>query len=360
METQVEVSKEKLEAMLRKVAGLMAKADHPNTSATEANIFRGKAEALMYQYRITEAMYQQAQPAGAEIKPQWATWNVCYGNSEFVYQYRRICESVLEHIGIRGVYKRAMRPVYDEDGNPTEQAEMVICEAVGYESDLRIAESLYLSCMVAFQKRLEPKFDPALSQQENAYNMRSAGMEGWRIALLIFGKDDKALRPKVRGMFKAEAIKRGEDPTVLLGKGNSVKAFREDFALGFLAQIRNRMMNMRAARAEEEKGALVMRSRLEAINETFYAVYPQFRPAETVHTGQVVNVDPRQGCARCPKTKSGYCRDHAFLKPRTYRVKYRETNYTALQRGQQAARDVDLGAAPKGRKVEGTGPRGEL
>src|SRR4051812_5148564 len=46
----------KLEAMLRKVRGLLAQADHENTSPAEAQVFRNKAEALMMRYRIDEAM----------------------------------------------------------------------------------------------------------------------------------------------------------------------------------------------------------------------------------------------------------------------------------------------------------------
>lgn len=349
--TNTEPTKFSLDDMMRKVHALLTRADHENTPLPEAEACRAKAEALMYRYRIDEAMFEQAKPAGLELKPQWATWNVCRAGSEFAQRYRNIASAVLEHLGIRGVFKQASVPVVDEDGNYTDHQIMVVCEAVGYESDLRIAELLYTECQLAFQLKLEPKYQPDLTESYNAYVMRSAGMEGWRIAQAMYGRDDKHLRVKVRKLFKEEAMKRGEDPTVLLGKGNSVKAFREDFAMGFTWEIQTRLRSMRMARTDE--GELVLASRNEAINEMFYEAYPHYRPQDPQQTRSSTGFqDPRKGCAKCAKAKSGYCREHAWLKPSYAKVQRgRQTNYAALDRGQRAARDVNLG---------GSGARGKV
>lgn len=346
------ITGEKLEGMLRKVQALLTQADHPNTDPTEANIFRDKAEALMYRYRIDEAMLAQAQPAGLEIKPKWGEWFVCGAASEFKFNYTAIARYVMDHVGIRGVFQQR-NVIVDE-----RPAYTIVAYSVGYESDLRIAEALFTSCMLAFQQKLEPRYDPSLSDQENAYNMRSAGMEGWRIAQAIFGSTEKKYRPKARALFKAEAIKRGEDPSVLLGKGNSMLAYREDFASGFAHEIYSRLSQMRMSRQDEEKGELVLASRNERINEEFYSVYPQYRPAEVKTTSTVGSVDPRTGCAKCAKAKSGYCRDHTYLKPRYVRGG-RRYNYAAQDRGRQAARSVDLGGTPSGSRLPSQ-PKGEL
>lgn len=312
----------------------------------------------MYKYRIDEAMAVPNTAAGAELKPEWRSWTVCNAYSEFSMHYRRICSYVMDHVGIRGVYKQAQRVMDDIDGQGAVTHDYYV-EAVGYESELRMAETLYTACMLAFQTKLEPKYDSSLSQQENAYIMRSAGMEGWRIAEALFGRTDKHLRPKVRQMFKDEAIKRGEDPAILLGKGNSVKAFREDFALGFVYSIDERLRQMRLARADADAGALVLASRNEAVNEAFYAVYPQYRPSDAPIRSTTGYVDPRKGCAKCAKAKSGYCRDHGYLKPRAVRSG-RDTNWQAYDRGHAAAKEADLGRSPGGRRVEANEPKGEL
>lgn len=331
----------KVEDMLRKVQALLARADHPNTPVPEAEAARAKAEELMYSYRIDEAMLAEGTTRSAlATDPKWGGWLVCDTSSEFATQYRSIASSILHHVGIRGVFKTV---AYDDDFGHHMGWHL---EAVGYEADLQIAELLYTACQVAFQVKLEPKYDPSLSDQVNAYVMRSAGMEGWRIAQAIYGKDDRSLRPKVRAMFKKEAEARGEDPTVLLGKGNSVKNFRLDFANGFSDEIYYRLSRMRAARGEGDRG-LVLANRAERINEAFYDRYPQYRPA----SGKMGPYRaPNDGCPKCAKAKSGYCRDHGYLRPT--QVRQRNVNYAARDRGEAAARAADIGAMPPERKVE--------
>lgn len=340
-----------LDAMLRKVTALLAQADHPNTGPAEADTFRAKAEALMYRYRIDEAMLAEAPGAGTVSEnPVWHSFKVCRYSSEYSVHYRLLAQAACEHLGVRYVTRR--ETTYDDQ---TGQGETwFVMEAVGYPSDHRILEVLFVSMSLAFQQRLEPKYDPTLSDQVNAYLMRSAGMEGWRIAEAVFGSTEKKYRPKARALFKAEAEARGEDPAILLGKGNSVKAFREDYASGFVSTMRSRLTNMRATRGEDEKG-LVLAGRVNNIQEAFYERYPDQRPV----SGKAGPYRaPNDGCAKCAKAKSGYCRDHNYLKPR-YRTVGRAMNYDAYDRGSAAARTVDLGAGG-GRKVQGTDVKGEI
>jgi hypothetical protein len=286
-----------LDKILARVQNLLAQADHPNTGKPEADAFRAKAEALMIQYRIEEVT---AKPDAAGAAPIWR-----------------------DIVGARSVssYK---------DGN-------VVATAVGYESDLRFAEALYLTAALAFGDRLEPKYNPDQTDQVNAYRMRMAGMEGHRIAQAIYGRDDKNLRPKVRAMFKKEAEARGEDPTPLLGKGVNVKQYRKDYADGFVTEFYYRLAAMRRSRGENE-GGLVLVGRKEAVDEAFYEAYPHYRPAPVG-----TKVLPGQGdCAKCAKAKSGYCREHGYLRPRAARQGAR-TNHAARAAGRNAAKAVDLG-----------------
>ena len=329
------VSQAKLDDMLRKVQGLLAKADHPNTPVPEAESARAMAEALMNKYRIDEtSAANRGELPG--FKPEWRTFVVCNIGSEFVTIYRSMASSIVHHVGAKAVTKYV-------DGN-------VVCEVVGYASDLRMAEVLYTSAMLAFQTKLEPKYDSALSEQVNAYNMRSAGMEGWRIAEAIYGRTDKALRPKVRAMFKAEALARGEDPSVLLGKGNSVKLFRESYAKGFEMEIWQRLNRMRSIRGEAETG-LVLASREEDVKEAFYERYPQYRPVPVSGAIEGVGGNDHSNCAKCAAAKSGYCRDHAWLRPRKYEAP--KVNAEAYYRGRDAAAAADLG--PSGARTDRVG-----
>lgn len=348
-----DIDEAKLKDMLRKVQGLLAQADHPNTPVPEAKTFRDKAEALMYRYRIDEAAIVPGGGSAGELVPEWAEWRICNYGSEFLNHYHHIAQACARHLGLRLVFATTE---VQEDERVQAWTSTYIANVCGYPSDLIIGEALYTSCAVAFQQKLEPTVDPSLSDQVNCYNLRSAGMEGWRIAQAVWGSDDRALRVKARKLFQKEAEARDEDPAVLRGQGNSVKTFREDYANGFSWEISGRLTAMRQSRGEDERG-LVLFSRAENVNEFFYERYPHYRPASGTNKPYR---DPREGCAKCAKAKSGYCRDHQWLKPSMARGKTRSTNMAAYRRGSDAAQGVDLGRGGTEKVGGGSGPAGEL
>lgn len=327
-----------LDDILRKVQAMLARADHPNTPPHEADTARNMAEALMIKYRIEETMFKEA---STTLGPVWRTIHVCRANNEFRNEYRQLLAAVLDHFDARGVFMHVS--VQPEEGALSEP--WVVADCVGYESDLRFAEAMFTAAALAFGKRLEPKYDPELSDQVNAYLMRSAGMEGRRIAMAIYGKDDKALRPKVRAMFRKEAEARGEDPTPLLGKGVNVKGWRDSYAQGFTSTFWTRLGRMRLA-TSADRTALVLADRKGAVDEAFWTKYPMYRPmpADTPRIG-----NGRDMCAKCARAKSGYCRDHAWMRPRAS-DRGPSLNYGAYQRGGDAARSVDLGIT--GREIQ--------
>ena len=349
------VTQAKLDDMLRKVQALLAKADHPNTPAPEAESARNMAEALMMKYKLDETKIGEGGKAFVVGQvPTWRTFPVCNLYSEFFNTYRSLASSVIAHVGIKAAFRQEQ--TYDENG---QAVYTYVAECVGYESDLRMAELLFTSVLLAFQRKLEPKYDPSVSDQENAYAMRSAGMEGIRIASVLYGRrlnaasltsEEKGLCRKVRALFKAEAERRGEDPRILLGQGNNVKKFREDFASGFENELWRRLYRMRASRGESEVG-LVLASRAEAIAEAYYERFPQFRPVPV--SGAIAWTDPTTTCSKCAAAKSGYCREHSYLRPKA--GKERSINYAAYSRGEDAARTVDLGKGGTGKLPEGNG-----
>lgn len=319
------MSTAQLDDILRKVQALISRADHPNTPPAEAEAARAKAEMLMLKYRIEETQLGDAGKLQGFV-PVWRTITLVDYRSEFRRHYQLMMQAIIEHLDIRGLFLMTH----------TAGQYKLVAEIVGYESDLRFAELLFTQCALAFSKRLEPVYDPELSDQLNAYLLRMAGMEGRRIAMAIYGSDVRNLRPKVRAMFKKEALARGENPDVLLGKGNSVKTFRTSYAEGFVSELYNRMWTMRTARSGD--GTLVLKSRREAVDEAFYTKYPQYRPVK--FSGEVGSTATAEPCQKCAKAKSGYCREHNYRRP--VRQKDPAFNTSAYLRGQQAAKDVDL------------------
>jgi len=321
-----------LDKMLRKVQALLAKADDPAVTPEESQSFRAGAEALMVKYRIEESMLAAAAPVGTGLAPVWKTWHICYFDNEFSQQYRTIASAVINHIGARAVFTTAY--VRNEEG--TASTMWWAAEVVGYESDLLYGEMLLTSAIMAFGHLLEPKYTGEESDQVNAYRMRKAGMEGRRIAMALWGRDDKHLRPKARKLYETEAIARGESPRHLMGQDVSVKTWRKSYADGFADELYWRLMR---SKIEAPKGTeLVLSGRVEAVSEAFYEKYPRYRPAPdpagTIGTGH-------DTCKKCAKAKSGYCREHAWMKPSYSQGP--KVNLTARARGAEAASTVDLG-----------------
>jgi hypothetical protein len=338
-----------LDALLRKVQALIATADDPATTPEAAETYRAKAEALMHKYRIDETMMSMRGPrqnAGG-VSPVWRTMFVSRLSSPFARTYLFMASNAVGHVG----GKAAKTTARGEDGHT-----WWVLEAVGYESDLRYAEVIYTAMSLGFASKMEPKHNPALSDEENAYVMRSAGWTGGQIARTLWGRDDKAARSKARRMFAQIAEAKGEDASVLLGQGNSVEVYRDSYADGFENEMYSRLARMRMSTGDD--GALVLKSRGENVREAFYERYPTLRPSATPQPERALGVQggPGGNCPKCNAAKSGYCREHNYLRPTVGRYRERRTNSAGYSRGAVAARSVDLGGGGRGR-VEGNDVR---
>lgn len=331
--TETTITQEDLAKWMRKIAALLAKADDPATTPEESATFRTKAEELMNRYRVEESMLAESAPLGSTpLLPTWQEWPVCpVSPREFSQHYKTIVSGVAKHIGARCVF--TVKDLTME-GVGTKSWWVVLI--VGFESDLRYGELLWNMAKSAFGERLEPTVSSDLSDQVNAYRLRKAGMEGRRIAMALWGSEAKHLRPKARKLFEAEAKERGEDPKKLMGQGNSVKVYRQSYAEGFATELWYRLQR---SKIEADAGTgLVLASRATAVEDAFYERFPQYRPADI---GAEHNAAGRDNCQKCKQAKSGYCRDHSWMKPKA--GKARAFNYGAYSTGREAASTVDLG-----------------
>lgn len=335
-----------LQDTLRKVRNLIAQADHPNTGPAEADAFRAKAEALMFKYRIDEAMLSVEEKAQMGINVRWLEMDVCDGYSEFRQSYYELIRYLIQHMEVRADFIRTVgRKTGDilstgerYDG-PNEYVATV--KIVGFESDLVFIESMYAAARLAFSSKLEPKYDASLSEAENCYRMRAAGMEGVRIAKAVWGDGKKSNCVKARKLAKQHAIAIGDNADEISGHGR--KLFRESYAQGFVKEYASRLFRMRMERGSVEQG-LVLANRKEQIDEAFYERYPDRRPQPVPQIGEA----DTKACAKCAAAKSGYCRDHSWMRPRKARVRYADD--AGWNRGASAARTVDMGG---GRSLPG-------
>lgn len=318
----------KLAKVLEQVRHLLAKAESTNHEA-EAEMCRTRAEALMFKYRIDIATAQEQEQQG--LVPSWRNIDLVPMGSDFEDFYRGLAGAALRHVDCHGGTR-----INFETG-------MVVLEAVGYESDLAFADLLITSVQAAFARHLEPQFDPSETPEANAYRLRSGGWTRAKIGTALFGHSDtvnemKAKNRKVTALIKSAGAANGEGSDHLLGRNVNIETYRASFAQGFYGTLVARLGRMAQLRGEE--GALVFAGRKEAVMEAFYEKYPSRRPGYFKDTTTVKYVS-RENCDKCQKASSGYCREHNFLRPK--KATGPAVNWTAYEKGEQAARTVDVG-----------------
>lgn len=330
---------ENLDSIMRKVRGLIANADDPATPPAAAVTFREKAEALMFKYKI-ESLTAAPEQRLERPTPVWKTFWVCRDGNLWRNYYAGIAQEAMHADDIR--YKQAHR-LNEDDGYY-----WIVYEAVGYESDLAYAEILMTSAIQAFGRNLEPTVDPTESDAANALRLRRGGMERRRIAMALFGgweteNEMKAKNRKVTKLIKEEATRIGQPELVhdLLGRtGSNIATYRTSYASGFYWTLHNRMRTKKHQDANAEQ-SLVLATAAHAVEEAFYERYPNLRPKASVES----SASTKDKCEKCAKTKSGYCREHQWMRPS--RARYRETAYSSAgsAAGSAAARSVDLGSS---------------
>lgn len=354
------MSTTKFADMISKVRGLIAKADDPAATPEEASAYRQKAEALQFKYKIDLATApEEERRAGGMLKPEWREMELCaVGNSLYNY-YSGIALTVIRHVDARCVTLR--------------KPEGYVLRVVGFPVDLDYAEMLLTSAILAFGKRMEPSVNKGESEADNAFRLRMGGMERHRISDALWGRlsDEeafaygynekgryvrkpsnaaKARNRKVTNLIKEGAVAAGTDPKSILGQGNSIKTFRESYASGFYYTLTSRLRDLALNRGETDKG-MVLASLEAQVEEMFYGEYPHLRPSET---GRAEYVAPNKDCSKCANAKSGYCREHGYLRPRSGGGKAPAYNYEAADMGRAAARSVDLGAGGTPKAPAGT------
>lgn len=338
-ESLVSESASKLDKMAERIRALIAKADATQDQfPEEAASYREKAEELQRRYQIEEEDLIAADPAS--IMPIVKRIIITTRASEFANSHHSLWYWTAEHCGVRYGAR------WTREG--------IQVTAVGYESDIRYAESLYQSSWLMMSSRLEPKVDPRESDLENVYRLRSAGLARNRVAQLLWdspmGKDGHADHAKVGKLYAFACAERGEDPAVA-GKGLNKEVFRRKYADSFVARYMDRL---RASRdAVDSTGALpAIHGRKERVDEAYWAEFPDEHPDR---------VKERREAAEKAAAESGDDEKKA-LKPRKWTMadqrRYEREHlspaaHAGVQAGRAAADAVELGrGAKKAQRVE--------
>lgn len=352
--TEIEFTAEQLTAMMGKVRKLIDTAESYAKEGNEAaaGTFRAKAEELMAKYRIAEEGLISDGASG--IVPAKMEFTLLEDDSEFSTYYNSMWYYIADHCGLKSFTQ------WKWFGN----RQGLVAKAVGYAADLRYAEFLWNATRLVFGGKLEPSVNPSLSEADNVYALRSAGIERNRIAKLIWGAPTHSNNAKVTRLYNAACAARGEDAVVA---GRSIKAsdYRESYAQGFTYRLSGRLMAARDA-AGEATGGIVLHGRTERVTEAFYAEYPSRRPQPRVEREEEeTETGP---CPRCAAAKTGQCREHKIRMAtredmRRWDRKANGAGAVAGRRaGRSAAEDVKIVQKVErtGRVDSPAGPAGEI
>lgn len=284
------------------IRALLAKADHPNTPQAEADNARAKAELLMREYRVAEEEALAADPS--LVVPTEIVIEITINSYDISGFFPVMVRDLAAHCQVRVRCEWQYRADYSR---------VLRIGAVGYETDLRYFEFLLTAAQLMFSTKIDVTWDGNLTEAENIYRMRQAGILRKEIADKAWGNSAGELasnRSKVQRIYLKESASRGED-AMAAGLDFNSKDYRMAYADSFVVTLRRRLRIARDA-ADSAGGLPVHKGRAERVDEAFYAKYPGMKP-----TGAVAEyVDPRKDCARCAKAASGYCREHNYLKPR--------------------------------------------
>lgn len=311
---------DKLQRMIERARILLAKADHPNTPKPEADLARSRAAKIIDEYRIEEEAFVSS--GAGLLTPGFRMFEVWQrGQSdEFLSHFYSLGLDVAAYMDVETTVKWVNGSLY--------------LEFVGYESDLTISDLLLTEVLGAFGANVEPKYDPAESNEENAWRLRTGGWERHRIATALYGpsetvNEQKAKNRKVTRLIEQYAARTGQDSTGLLGRNASIKTYRGSFADAFYSTISRRLRAM--AQERTEVGSLVFANRRERIREALYERYPSRRPKAEV----AVTSGP------APKER----------KKRASKPPTRAWSAAGYERGKAAARSVNLGSTGVPEKI---------
>lgn len=315
-------AKAELSGLLRKIRGLLDKAEGTDNEH-EAKAFREHAETLMRKYRIDQEALL-AVDATAEV-PSMETVDICPASSVFAQEYINLFHQCAHHAGIR------VRYIYSDN--------KYVGQAVGYSGDIRYATFIYTSARLTFMEKLEPQLKPELSEAENIYRLRSAGIDRQRIAEMVWGKRGQREGEQVSKIYQKVCAERGENPKVV-GRGVNIKTYRTVYSRQFTSTLARRLREARDG-ADTVGGALVLHGRQERVDEAFYERFPEYRPSSAPRTAE-------DKPTKKSRKKAWTAADEA----RYQRMNHSAAALAGMTAGTEAASEVEIERTARAKRIE--------
>ena len=309
-----------------KVRALLANAENEALEPSTRQAFRDKAYEMMKQYQVAESQALAEDPTSAE--PEVLHLEVKATVYHLAHHLVQIAQACAQHAEVRLLTKWSGMTLRGT--------------AVGYPGDLRYFEFLWTNAHLMFATKITPVWDMNRTDEENVFLMRQAGIKRREIAEAAgWDGDNAAVRSKIQRMY-VKAAKTKDVEAVASGLGFDSRNYREAYAESFVTTLR---IEMRRSREADHTMVPAIFNRAEKVQEAFYMHCPEARPGQDVDTPYVA---PNANCDRCKRAASGFCREHAWLKPKTWtqadEERYqRRMNSSSRQAGRESGRSAARG-----------------
>lgn len=263
------VASKSAEDHIRRVEALLNLASDPRTPEGERENAQAKANSIMFQFRIDQAMLFQK--GGTSVAREVISREYDrLSTEEFTYITSSIRTLIFIHMGC----------MTNGFGKLT---------VVGYEDEIQMAEMLWAQIFLHFTQTVFPKWETYRSFDANVFELKTAGYS-WpyvRDAGLRHSAKDvggfltyKNASSKLRTAFKREASRRNVEVKPGKQQPMNPSKWRKSFAEAYAARISRRLMDMRAkdeANAGKE-GVLALVSEHDRIKQRFYELFPELHP----------------------------------------------------------------------------------
>jgi len=253
-----------LSRALRTVRGMLAKAESLEQmgdahSLHEAQLCREKADQIMQEHGAQE--WRAMQAADRSFKPDRIKVDIGEAGSLFLTETATLANVVADFCGCKSVWM--------EGSGYGQQQEY--CYIYGYESDLRYFELLFTTLLLHMTGAIFPKPDLSKSLEENAYALRSAGLNWIEIAIaygweevtrrdgepknVYVNKSDPTKRvgwSRAVGQYERayrREIQRRDEPAIRIPKNSkAAETWRFNAAQGYLTRINQRLREIKERR----------------------------------------------------------------------------------------------------------------
>lgn len=209
--------------ILDRIRKLLAQAEHPHTSEQEAEVFSGRAEALMHKYAIDQAMVQSKSGTDETIEVREIKVTAPYAKEKSL-----LASSVARAFGAEAV-------MFNSGG----WGRGGYVKVVGWTSDLEQVEVLFTSLLIQAARDVMRQRVP-FGEDKAAY--RSSWMLGFRS-----GAGNRLARLRKQATAEAnEATGNGAEMVLVSRHAQIEKRFAEEFPTTHTVKVRSSGSGYRA------------------------------------------------------------------------------------------------------------------